>query len=128
MPEPPIDIVPGVYTKPGEREVMGLCIMIDDQDDKWEVTTSDNYTTTIKIKNGSKWNVQEYTDPKTGKRKIQIFREGARLNSLEQKFINRTEEAYTQDASAEKGGGPQLKIFYTTPEDSHKPPIKKPKP
>jgi hypothetical protein len=128
MPEPPIDIVPGVYTKPGEREVMGLCIMIDDQDDKWEVTSSDNYTTTIKIKNGSKWNVQEYTDPKTGKRKIQIFREGARLNSLEQKFINRTEEAYTHDASATKGEGPQLKIFYTTPEDSHKPPIKKPKP
>ncbi|HEU0184637.1 MAG TPA: hypothetical protein VFS27_04935 [Blastocatellia bacterium] len=128
MADEPIDVVPGVYTIPGKPEVMGLCIMIDDQDAKWEVTTTDHYTTTIKIKNGAKWNVQEYTDPKTGKRKIQIFREGAKLNRLAQEFIHPTEKAYSQGPGETKGEGPQLKIFYSTPEDSHKPPVKKPKP
>ena len=128
MPREPIDIVPGVYTKPGEREVMGLCIMIDNQDAQWEVTTSDHYTTVIKIKRGAKWNAQEFTDPKTGKRMLQIFREGAKLNRLAQEFIHATVEAYAQDPSPAKGEGPALKIFYTTPEDSQTPPKKKPKP
>lgn len=124
MPREPIDIVPGVYTKPGEREVMGLCIMIDSQDAEWEVTKSDNYTTIIKIKKDAKWNVQEYTDPKTGKRKLQIFREGAKLNRLVQQYTDPTEEAYTHDASGASGDGPELKIYFTTPEDSHTPPKK----
>jgi hypothetical protein len=99
--------------------------MIDDQDAKWEVSTSDNYTTTIKIKKDSKWNVQEYTDPKTGKRKVQIFREGAKLNSLVLKqFINPTEEVYIPNAHAAKNEAAQLKIVYTTPDDGHTPPIK----
>ena len=126
MPEVPIDVFPGVYTKPGEPEVMGLCIVIDNEDAQWEVTTSDQYTTTIKIKRGAKWNAQEYTDPKTGKRMLQIFREGAKLNRLAQQFIHPTEEAYTHKASAANGEGPQIKIYYITPEDNHTPPRKKP--
>jgi hypothetical protein len=126
MAEIPINIFPGVYTEPGGREVTGLCIMIDNQDGKWEVTTSDNYTTVIKIKNGAKWSAEEYTDPKTGERKVRLFREGAKLNGLAQQFIRPTEEAYTRDASAAKGEGPELKIYYTTTEDSHTPPKKKP--
>jgi len=126
MPEFPIDVVPGVYTKPGEQEVMGLCIMIDNEDAEWEVTTSDHYTTVIKIKRGAKWNAQEFIDQKTGKRMLQIFREGAKLNRLAQEFTRPKEETDTKDASAAKGEGPALKIFYTTPEDSHTPPKKKP--
>jgi hypothetical protein len=118
----PINIRPGVYTKPGEREIMGLCIMIDSQDAQWEVTTSDNYTTVIKIKNGSKWNVQEYTDPNTGNRMLQIFREGAKLNGIAQEFIQPTGEAFA--TSAANGEGPVLKVYYTTPEDSYTPPVK----
>jgi hypothetical protein len=125
MPEEPIDILPGVYTEPGGREVVeGICIMIDNQDAQWEVTTSDNYTT-IKIKRGAKWNVQEYTDKETGEQKLQFFREGAKLNRLEQRFIHPTEEAYTHDDSVANGDGPELKIIFTTPEDSRRPPKKK---
>jgi hypothetical protein len=127
MPDP-IDVFPGVYTNTGGLEVVGLCIMIDNQDAQWEVTTSDHHTTVIKIKKSSKWNVQEITDPKTGKRKVQLFREGAKLNRLAQEFIRSTDEAYTKDTSAAKGEGPELRIFYTTPEDSHTPPKKKPAP
>jgi hypothetical protein len=126
MPKEPIDIFPGVYTIAGGREVGGLCIMIDNQDAQWEVTTSDHYTTVIKIKKDSNWNVQEVTDPKTGKRKLQIFREGAKLNRLAQQFVHPTDEAHPHDTSAANGEVPQLKIYYTTPEDSHTPPAKKP--
>jgi hypothetical protein len=122
----PIEIIPGVYTKPGERGVAGLCIMIDKQEAEWEVTTSDDYAIVIKIKKDAKWKVQEYSDPKTGKRKLQIFREGAKLNGLAQQFVHATEDAYPHNASAAKGEGPELKIYYTIPEDNHKPPIKKP--
>ena len=124
MPDEPIDIVPGVYTKPGEQEVMGLCIMIDNQDAQWEVTTSDHYTTVIKIKKGSKWNARVFTDPKTGKQSLQIFREGAKLNRMAQEFINPPEEASTQGSSAASGEGPALKIYYDTPEDSQTTPKK----
>src|SRR5262245_53776177 len=103
MAREPINIFPGVYTKPGESEVMGLCIMIDNQDAEWEVIASDNYTTIIKIKHNAKWNAKEYTDPKTGNRKMQIFREGAKLNRIAQEFIKPTEEAYAQDAGAASG-------------------------
>jgi hypothetical protein len=124
MAEIPINIRPGVYSKPGEREITGLCIMIDNQDAQWEVTASDNYTTIIKITHNAKWNVQEYTDPKTGNRMLQIFREGAKLNRMAQEFVNPAEGAYTQDASAASGGGPVLNVYYTTPEDSHTSPKK----
>jgi len=125
MPDEPIDIVPGVYTKPGEQEVMGLCIMIDNQDAQWEVTTSDHYTTVIKIKKGSKWNARVFTDPKTGKQKLQIFREGAKLNALVlNQFIHPTEEVYTPNANAANNEQSELKIFFTTPEDGHRPPVK----
>jgi hypothetical protein len=126
MPEEPIEIVPGVYRKSGGREVLGLCIMIDDQDDQWEVATSDHYATIIKINKGAKWKVQEFTDPKTGNRKVQLFREGAKLRHLAQQFIPPTEGAYAQNAGASKNEGPELKIHYTTPEDSQTPPRKKP--
>ena len=122
----PIEVKPGVYTKPGGSEVTGLCVVIDNQDAQWEVTTSDNYTTIIKIKDGAKWNAQEYTDPNTGNRMVQIFREGAKLNGLAQDFTQPTEEAYTTSASTAKGEGPGLKIYYTTPEDGNTPPTKKP--
>jgi hypothetical protein len=124
MAREPINIFPGVYTKPGEREVMGLCIMIDSLDAQWEVTTSDHYEIVIKIKKDAKWKIQEYADPKTGKQSLQIFREGAKLNRMAQEFINPTEEAYTQGASAANGAGPALRIYYDTPEDSQTPPIK----
>jgi len=120
----PINVVPGVYTKPDGREVTGLCVVIDSLDAQWEVTTSDNYEIVIKIKKEAKWKVQEYADPKTGKQSLQIFREGAKLNGMAQEFINPTEEAYTQGAGAASGAGPALKIYYTTPEDSNTPPIK----
>lgn len=122
----PINIFPGVYKKSDGREVTGLCIVLDNQDGQWEVTTSDNYTTVIKIKNGAKWNAEEYTDPKTGERKVRLFHEGAKLNGLAQQFIRPTEEPYTPNASAAKGEGPELMIYYTTPEDRHTPPRKKP--
>ena len=122
MPEP-IDIRPGVYTKPGEREVTGLCIMIDNQDAQWEVTTSDHHTTVIKIKRGAHWNARVFTDPKTGKPKLQLFREGANLNSLVlNQFIHPTEEVYTPNANAANDETSDLKIFYTTPEDGNTPP------
>jgi hypothetical protein len=124
MPEP-IDIVPGVYTKPGGREVTGLCIMIDNQDAQWEVTTSDHHTTIIKIKRGAHWKARVFTDPKTGKPKLQLFREGANLNSLVlTQFIHPTEEVYTPNANAANNETSDLKIFYTTPEDVQPSPIK----
>jgi len=124
MPKEPIDIFPGVYTTPGGPEIMGLCIMIDNQDAQWEVTTTAQYGTVIRIKNGSNWNAQEYTDPNTGKRKLQIFREGAKLNSLELKqFIHPTEDLYTPNANATNDEGAELRIHYTTPEDGHTPTI-----
>jgi len=119
MPEEPIEILPGVYTTPGGPEIMGLCIMIDNQEAQWEVTTSAQYGTIIKIKDGSKWNVQEYTDPNTGKRKLQVFREGAKLNALQ---LIEPEADSPNDAAAENEES-ELKIYYTTPEDSHTPPI-----
>jgi len=124
MPEP-IEVIPGVYKEPDGREVMGLCIVIDNQDGKWEVSKSGHYSTVIKINNGAKWEAEEYTDPKTGKRKVRIFCEGGKLNSLALKhFINPTEEVYTPNASAANNEMPELKIFYTTPDDSNTPPIK----
>ena len=119
MPKEPIDIVPGVYTTPGEPEIMGLCIMIDNQNAQWEVSTTAQYGTVIRIKNGSKWNAQEYTDPNTGKRKLQIFREGAKLNALQ---LIQPEADSPNDAAAENEES-ELKIYYTTPEDGHTPPI-----
>ncbi|HEU0184639.1 MAG TPA: hypothetical protein VFS27_04945 [Blastocatellia bacterium] len=121
MPEPPIDIVPGVYTIPGQPEIMGLCVMLDNQDAQWEITRSDVYGTTIKIKSDSKWNVQEYTDPTTGKRKLQIFREGAKLNAL--RVINPTQAEGSAYGNAAENDDQKLRIFYTAPEDSDTPPI-----
>ena len=124
MPEP-IEVIPGIYTEPDGREVMGLCIVLDNQDAKWEVTKSEHYTTVIKIKNDAKWEVEEYTDEKTGKRKVRIFCEGGKLNSLSLKqFIHPTEGVYTPNGNAANNEMPELKIFYTTPDDSHTPPIK----
>jgi hypothetical protein len=128
MPEP-IEVLPGVYTIPGGREVVvGLCIMIDNLDAQWEVVASDIDTTVIKINRGANWNAQVVTDPKTGIPKLQLFREGAKLNRLVQKFIHTTEGEYTHDASEANDAGPVLKIFYDTPEDSQTPPKKKKKP
>jgi hypothetical protein len=120
MPDP-IEVLPGVYTMPGEPEIMGLCVMIDYQEAQWEVTHTAHYGTVIRIKNGSKWNVQEYSDPNTSKRKLQIFREGAKLNSLELK--RPTEEEYSPNGDAADNEESRLRIFYTTPEDGHTPPI-----
>jgi|SRR6185369_9417116 hypothetical protein len=127
MPEEPIEIVPGVYKKSGGTDVVGLCIVLDNQDGKWDVTTSDHYTTTIKIKKDAIWKVEEYADPMTGKQKVRIFCEDGKLNSLALKhFIHPTEEVYTPNAHAPKNEWPELKIFYTTPNDSQAPPIKIP--
>jgi hypothetical protein len=132
MADEPIEVKPGVYTMPGEPEIMGLCIMIDNKEAQWEVTTTDHYTTVIKIKKNSKWNVQEYTDPKTGKKNLQIFREGAKLNSIVlRQFIHPTkekctEEVYTPNAHAAKNEDSELRIFFTTPEDGKVPPIEIP--
>jgi len=125
MPDP-IEILPGVYTGPDGSAVEGLCIVLDNQDGKWEVTTSGNYNTTvIKIKNGAKWHVDDYIDRETGKRKVRIFCEGGKLNSLElNQFIRPTEGVYTPNGNAAKNEMPEVKIFYTTPDDSHAPPIK----
>jgi hypothetical protein len=110
----PIIIRPGVYTTPGGPEIMGLCIMIDNQDAQWEVTTTAQYGTVIRIKNGSKWNAQEYIDPNTGKRKLQVFREGAKLNALELKqFIHPTEDVYTPNGNAADNEESQAKIHFT---------------
>jgi hypothetical protein len=126
MPDP-IEVIPGIYTEPDGREVMGLCIVIDNQDGKWEVSKSGHYSTVIKINNGAKWEAEEYTDPKTGKRKVRIFCEGGKLNSLALKhFIHPTDEVYTPNGNAANNEWPELKIFYTTPDDSHTPPIKIP--
>lgn len=125
MPKEPIDVIPGVYKRPGGREVMGLCIVLDNQDGQWEVTTYDHDTTVIKIKNGAKWSVEDYTDPKTGKRKVRIFCEGGKLNSLALKqFIQPTEEVYTPNGNAANDEMPEVKIFYTTPDDKHTDAIK----
>ncbi|MBO0724444.1 MAG: hypothetical protein J2P52_02495 [Blastocatellia bacterium] len=120
----PINIFPGAYKKPGGGEVTGLCVMLENQDGQWEVTTSDNNTTIIKIQNGAKWYAQEYTDPNTGDRMLLILREGAKMNGMAQDLTQPTEGAYTTNASTAKGGGPGLKIYYTTPEDGNTPPIK----
>jgi hypothetical protein len=127
MPDP-IEVLPGVYTEPDGRVVEGLCIMLDNQDGKWEVTKSEHYNSTIiEIKNGAKWHVDDYKDPKTGKRKVRIFCEGGKLNSLAlDQFIHPTEEVYTPNGNAAKNEWPGVKIFYTTPDDSNAPPIKIP--
>jgi hypothetical protein len=127
MPEP-IEIVPGVYTESDGRVLAGLCIMIDNLDAQWEVIATDINTTVIKIKRGANWNAQVVTDPKTGIPKLQLFREGAIVNRLVQKFIHPKEGEYTHDAGEAYGAGPVLKIFYDTPEDSQTPPKKKKKP
>lgn len=125
MPKEPIDVIPGVYKKDDGQEVMGLCIVLDNQDGQWEVTTYDNDTTVIKIKNGAKWEVEEYTDPKTRKRKVRIFCEGGKLNSLALKqFIHPTEGVYTPNGNAANDEMPEVKIFYTTPDDKHTDTIK----
>src|SRR5262245_55095054 len=121
MPDEPIEVIRGVYTMPGEPEIMGLCVMIDYQEAQWEVIQTANYGTVIRIKNGSKWNVQEYSDPDTGKRKLQIFREGAKLNSLQ--LIHPSEEEYSPNGNAADNEKSKLRIFYTSPEDGHTPPI-----
>lgn len=125
MPEEPIDVIPGVYTRHDGRVVEGLCIVLDNQDSKWEVTKSGNYTTVIKIKNNAKWEVDEYTDPKTGERKVRIFCEGGKLNSLAlSHFIHPTNGVYTPNGNAVNNEMPEVKIFYTTPDDGNRPPIK----
>jgi hypothetical protein len=63
--------------------------------------------------------VQEYTDPNTGRRKLQVFREGAKLNALQ--LIQ--PEVYTPDGNAADNEESRLRFFYTTPEDGHTPPI-----
>ena len=123
MPDP-IEIIPGVYTEAGGREVMGLCIVLDNQDGKWDVSTSDHYTTTIKIKKNANWKAEEYADPKTGRRKIRIFCEGGKLNALALKhFIQPTDEVYTPNGHVADNEWPELRIFYTTPDDKNIPPI-----
>ncbi|HEU0178834.1 MAG TPA: hypothetical protein VFV58_31610 [Blastocatellia bacterium] len=125
MPDEPIEVFPGVYTESDGRKVMGLCIVIDNQDGKWEVNKSEHYTTVIKIKDGAKWEAEEYIDPKTHKRKVRIFLEDGKLNSVTLKqFIHPTEEVYTPNGNAANNEMPEVKIFYTTPKDSHTPPIK----
>jgi hypothetical protein len=57
--------------------------------------------------------VQEFTDPKTGKRKLQIFRAGANFNALQ--VILPTLAAENEEH--------KLRIFYTSPEDSNTAPI-----
>jgi hypothetical protein len=90
---------------------MGLCIVIDNQEANWEVIRTEQYGTTIKIKNGSIWNVQEYTDPKTGKRKLQIFREGANFNALQ---ITRPAQAEgAAYGNAAENEDQKLRIFYS---------------
>ncbi|HEU0184638.1 MAG TPA: hypothetical protein VFS27_04940 [Blastocatellia bacterium] len=112
--EDPIDFIPGVYTIPGQPEIMGLCIVIDDPDTQWEVIRSEHYGTTIKIKNGAKWNVQDYADPATGKQKLQIFRAGGRLNYLELKqFMHPAEDVYTPNGNAAENEEPALRVFYS---------------
>lgn len=125
MADEPIEVIPGVYTKPDGKKVMGLCIVLDNQDGAWDVTTSDYYSINIKIKKNSTWKAEEYTDPETRKRKIRIFCEGGKLNSLALKhFIHPTEETYTPNGNAANDEWPEIKIFYTTPKDSETPPIK----
>lgn len=106
----PIEVTPGVYTKPGGSKVTGLCLMLDNQDGQWELTTTDNYTTVITIKKHAKWNAQDYTDPKTGKRKVQIFCEGATLMGLKEDFNEPT-------IGDPNSTGPGVKIFISTPND-----------
>jgi hypothetical protein len=120
MPEP-IEVLPGVYTIPGQPAIMGLCIKIDNRDAQWEVKRSDHYGTTIKIKSDSKWNVQEYTDPKTGRRKLQIFREGAKFNAVQ--VIRPTQAEGAAYGNAAENEEQKLRIFYTSPEDSNTAPI-----
>ena len=126
MPDEPIEVIRGLYKNPGGEMVEGLCIVLDNQDGKWEVTTSSNYkSTVIKIKDGAKWHVEDYIDPDTKKRKVRIFCEGGKLNSLElDQFIHPTEEVYTPNGNAANNEWPGVKIFYTTPDDGHKPTIK----
>jgi hypothetical protein len=110
----PIEIVPGVYTTPGQPEIMGLCIVIDNQETNWEVIRTEQYGTTIKIKNGSIWNVQEYVDPNTGKQSLEIFRAGGKLNYLVlEQFIHLTEDVYTPNGNAAENELPMTRIFYS---------------
>jgi hypothetical protein len=112
--EEPLDIVPGVYTIPGQPEIMGLCIVIDNQEANWEVIRTEHYGITIKIKNGSKWNVQEYVDPNTGKESLEIFRAGGKLNYLVlYQFIHPAEDVYTPNGNAAENELPMTRIFYS---------------
>lgn len=116
MAEEPIDVRPGVYTEPGKPPVMGLCIVIDNQNGEWDVAETDDEVTIVTIKKGAKWRADEYPEPGTTRKKVQIFCEGGNLNSIVLKhFIHPTEDVHTPDDNPPAGEVPELKIHYTSP-------------
>jgi hypothetical protein len=74
MPDEPIIVRNGTYQDPGQPEVAGLYVHLDDANDDWDVVETDNDTILVTIKKGAKWRVEEYTDSNTDKKMIQIFR------------------------------------------------------
>lgn len=118
MPDEPIDIVPGVYTGADGAEETGLCVAFDNTDGAWQVTRS-GQATVIRIKHGTGWDADAYTDPRTGRRTLRVIREGATLDTVEQRFPHpaphRTPDEYPGRGEHTERGWPELKIFYTGP-------------
>ena len=117
MPEP-IEIIPGVYTGADGAVETGLCAAFDNADGAWQVTRS-GQATVIRIKHGTGWDADAYTDPRTGRRTLRVIREGATLDTVEQRFLHptphRTPDEYPSRGEHTERGWPELKIFYTGP-------------
>lgn len=114
-----IGIRPGVYTTRGQKEVMGLCVVIDDTEAGWELMENTDGSMTIHIPNRSPWRAMRGSDndDKKGSYYLQIFRVGGKLNSIElQSFVNSTGDVHTPNASHPADKEPGLKIHYTSPE------------
>lgn len=115
----PIGVKPGVYTVSGEP-VMGLCIVIDDAEAGWKVTDGKDDSITISIPSDSPWRVMRVPDEDDPNSfYLQVFRKDGKLNSVVlQSFVHPTGEVHTPNADHPEGQPPELKIFYTNPEEA----------
>ncbi|MFN0087527.1 MAG: hypothetical protein ACKVX9_19210 [Blastocatellia bacterium] len=117
MPDEPIIVRNGAYQEPGQPEIMGVCIFLDDRNDDWDVAETANDTIVVTIKKGAKWRVEEYTDPATLGKMIQIYCEGGDLNSVVLKnFVNPDGDVYTPSSNPPDGETATAKLIYTYPD------------
>ncbi|MGH9802590.1 MAG: hypothetical protein ACRD82_19670 [Blastocatellia bacterium] len=117
MADEPIIIKPGVYTLPGKPKVMGLCIVIDDQEAGWLMADKADGSITINIPSESPWKVMRVPDEDGSGYYLQIFRIDGKLNSIVlESFMHPTDDVHTPNADHPADKPPALQIHYTKPE------------